>query len=156
MNKAISVWLTMEDGASKGKAILQKRSQKNKTFPFICQSAWAGKVELGEAIERAIARECKEELGDSFYKSFNFESLKDVGKGTFVYQGADWEMYNYFSTINEALFKLIKLHDEALPEFVIVGAEDEIYPFSSGKDPKNNVVLFDEQYKLLKNILNGN
>jgi len=49
-----------------------------------------------------------------------------------------------------------KIHKEALPTFVFIEKGDEFYSIESGKDPRNSIVFFDDQYKVIKNILNGN
>ncbi|KKQ22666.1 MAG: hypothetical protein A3G45_03330 [Candidatus Staskawiczbacteria bacterium RIFCSPLOWO2_12_FULL_37_15] len=155
-NKTISVWLTIISGRNKGKIILQKRSSANKTFPYICQATWAGKVKIGEDVESAIKRECVEELGESFFNAFNFLVLKIFSEDKFIMNGAEWTCYNYVGDISNKILKLIRLHSEALPEFILIDSDSEIFPVKSEKNSKNNIVLFDDQYKVLKEIINGN
>ena len=155
MNKTISVWLILEDGKDKGKIVLQKRSFKNKTFPFVCQATWAGKVEQGENIEDAISRECREELGNEFSDSFNFSGLEILSKSNFDVRKEKWESYNYLGKISERMLKITKIHEESLPEFIFLGEDDKFYSIESEKDPKNNIVLFNDQCKILKEILDG-
>ena len=56
----MSVWLILQDGKNKGKVVLQKRNKKNKSFPYICQGTWAGKVEDKENLESVRAVELEE------------------------------------------------------------------------------------------------
>ena len=79
-NKTISVWLVLEDGTNRRKVILQKRSIKNKTFPFMCQATWSGKVSPGEDVKNAVVRECREELGSSFCENIDFSKLEFIRK----------------------------------------------------------------------------
>ena len=156
MNKTVSVWLKLEDGLNKGKIALQKRSLKNKIFVFVCQSTWAGKVEPNEDVKVATERECKEELGDSFYDNFDFSILKLISKNSFKIKNENWQSYNYFGLVREDVLKKVCMHEEAYSEFIYAKKGDLIYSVKSKKDPKDNVVLFDDQYKVLTKILNGN
>ena len=155
--KIISVWLIIKDGKNQGKPILQKRSGKEKKFPYVCQATWAGKVELGEKIEDAIERECREELGERFAEEFDFKKLIFSSKHDFVRaeDGEVWESYDYYLYVAEKDVSEAKIHEMAFPEFVVEGA-DKLEPLKSDKDLKENIVLFDDQYKILKSILNGN
>jgi len=151
--KIVSVWLVVQDGANRGKVVLQKRSLKNKTSVFICQAAWAGKVEAGESLEDAIKRECKEELGEDFADNFDFSKLEFIKKDNLTIGEKTWESYNYFGKISDEAIKMVKVHNEALEDLIFVDKKDLIYPLESGKDPKDNIVLFNDQYKIFKNIL---
>ncbi len=155
MTRTISAWIILGNGKNKGKVALQKRSIKD-SFPFVCQGTWAGGIEANEDDQEALLRECKEELGIVFFKNFDFSKIKLIAKNNFEEAGKAWETYNYLATINEKLLKLAKIHTDALNKFIFVGKDDSIYPISSGKDPEVNIVLFDDQYKTLKSILNGN
>jgi len=154
--KTISVWLKLEDGQNAGKFILQKRSEDNKNFHYICQAAWAGEIEDKESAEDAIKRECREELGNNFADNFDFLELELISIESFLLNGENWESHNFFGRIKDNLLKTVKLHSEAKPEFIFIGKNDEVYSLESGKDPKINIVLFGDQYKTLKKILNGN
>ncbi|MEK7658571.1 MAG: NUDIX domain-containing protein [Patescibacteria group bacterium] len=132
---------------------MQKRSLKNKTFPYICQATWAGKVELGENIGMAVKRECKEEMGEEFCKNFNFSELILKSKDVYTMKGEKWRANNFIGEVSEDLLKLVKLHNEALPQFIFLNKDELIYPVSSVKNPKNNIILFDDQYKVLKEII---
>jgi 8-oxo-dGTP pyrophosphatase MutT (NUDIX family) len=153
-NKTISVWLFLEDGENKGKFVLQKRLEKHRLF--VCQPAWSGGIEVGEAPEEAIIRECQEELGIEFAKSFNFLKLKFIGTEGFVKNGEKYEGFHYYSKIRAADLEKVKIHPDAMPDFISIGRNDKFQPISSGLNPKNNVVLFDDEYKILKEIINGN
>lgn len=157
MHKTVSGWLMLEDGENKGKIALQKRSFcNNQNSCYICQATWAGKVELGEDNPQAAQRECKEELGEDFYNQFNFSNFKMIGKKDFKINGENWESYNYFGTIKECAINLVKMHKEAFPNFIFINKQDDIFPVSSGKNPEKHIVLHDDQYIVLKEILNGN
>jgi hypothetical protein len=153
-NKSISVWLVLKDGKNKGKIALQKRSEEK--FQCVCQATFAGKVEPKESINDAIKRECKEELGGTFCEQFNFGSLKLHSKEVYEMEGQDWQANNFLGFVEEKLLLLAKIHNKAYSEFIFTGKDDKIFTQSSKKDPKENVVLFDDQYKALKQILNGN
>jgi hypothetical protein len=154
MNKTISVWLTLEDGINKGKFALQKRNTKNKRFFYICQATWAGKVEKGESIKEAVLREGIEELGKIFSQNFDFSKLKLLAKSRFLMDNSVWECSHYLGTANSNILKKAKIHKEAFTKFVFIDKNDQIYPDNSGKDPKNNIVLFDDQYKVIKKVVN--
>ena len=151
---SISVWLFLKDGKNKGKIVLQKRSPHETSFPYICQATWAGKVEPGELIENAIVRECREELGEDFAGKFYFDSLKLVSKQEFARDGKRWESYNYIDNVEEEVLGLAKMHDMAFSDFVFVGKGDEFFSLKSGKRPEKYVVLFDDQFEVLKTIFN--
>jgi len=154
--KTISVWLIVEDGENKGKIVLQRRSAKEKKFPFVYQSTWAGKVEEGETDEEAVERECCEELGKDFCDKFNFSAITKLEKSSSTKDDTVWDCSNYLGKVSTELLKNVKMHEDAYPEFVFVNDKDLIYPITLGKNPQDNIVLFDDQYKILKNILNGN
>ena len=145
----------LNDGKNKGKVVLQKRSEHNKTFHNLCQATWAGKAEPNETVESAIKRECAEELGEKFCGKFDFSKLEFLGKEYFTIENKKWESYNYLGNVSEEILKMADLHSESLPELVFVGTKDNFYSVKSKKDPQNNIVLFDDQYKILSTILNG-
>jgi ADP-ribose pyrophosphatase YjhB (NUDIX family) len=151
--KTVSVWLELKDDKNKGKFALQKRSENH--FPFICQATWAGKVEENESLQEAIIRECEEELGTEFKNNFDFLSLKAVSVENFEMTGKNWESHNYTVKISEQKLMIAKIHQDSEPQFVFAGKNSLIFPISSVKDPKENIILFDDQYKVLKNILNN-
>jgi len=155
--KSISIWLILNDGKNKGKIILQRRSFRERTFSYISQATWSGKVEVHENIKDAVKRECKEEMGREFFKSFNFSKLKIISKDKFIWEdkGETWIRYNYIGAIDSGLLKKIKFHDGAFSRPIIIGKNDTVYSIKSKKNPKNKVILFDDQYKILKKILNG-
>ncbi len=154
-NKSISVWLVLKDGENRGKIILQKRSNKETSCPFICQATWAGKVEKGEDIESAIKRECKEELGTEFSESFNFSDLQLLCEDIYKNNGIDCAAFNYLGFIDADGLKNVRLHQEAQKKFIFVGLEDQVCSTEAKENPENCLVLFDDQYKVLKNILNA-
>lgn len=155
-NKTVSVWLKVNNGNSKNKIVLQKRSLENKAHAFICQSTWAGKVETGENPEDAVKRECEEEMGKKFMENFNFDKLSFLSKNDFEIKSSKWECYNYIGVIDEEILSLAEIHKEALPDFIFIDKNSKIYPIESGKSAIDNIVLFDDQYKVLNQILNGN
>jgi len=119
----ISVWLKSK---SEGTWLLQKRSEKNRSFPFVCQPTWAGKVEAGEAIEDAVRRECEEELGKDFCANFNFSSLMMVKKTHYARDERMWEVYNFMGLVDDELLEKVVLCDESFPEFIRADASVEI------------------------------
>ena len=137
LNKTISVWLVLKDGNNKGRAALQKRSEKEVHFAFVCQATWAGKVEENESVEDAIVRERKEELGEDF----NFNNLKFFSENKFEFNEKEWTCYNYVGEITEKDLFLAKIHDNAVPEFIFAGEKNI-----------NELVLFEDQCKVLKDI----
>lgn len=152
INKGISVWLFIEDGKDKGKIALQKRSSKSKTFPYVCQGTWAGKVEADESLKTAVKRECKEELGRKFFGEFEFSKLKLFAKSIFFVNKKKCTCYNYFGWVGNKILGTAELHKEAFPKFIIAGKKDKFYPIESGKDPKNNIVFFDDQYEAIRRL----
>jgi len=154
-NRTISVWLSLEDGPNKGKFILQKRSDNEKTFPFFCQATWSGGVEEKEDVFDAVKRECLEELGKDFYDNFDFTKLIFFAKSSFFRKSKDsvWECNHYTGFIKEEVFKKAVLHKGAAPKFLSISQNDDFCSANSGKDPIKNIVLFDDQYKILKEII---
>jgi len=146
-NKSISVWLILENG----KIALQKRREEK--FNSVCQATWAGKSEEDETTENAIKRECQEELGQDFAKNFDFSKLEFISTENFEMKNSKWESYNYTAKILEKDLALAKIHKDAEPEFIFIDKNTEIFPLSSEKDPKENIVLFDDQYKIFEKIL---
>jgi len=153
MRETISVWLILEDGKNKGKVALQKRVG-TESFPYTCQATWSGKVEIGENVETAIKRECDEELGIEFSSKFSFSGLKAIEDTTMMYKGEIWDRHNYTGETSDEGLGLVKLHGDSYPEFLFIGSQDNFYPVKSEKDPQNNIVLFDDQFEVLKKILN--
>lgn len=154
--ETISVWLVLEDGPNKGKFVLQKRAESEKHFPFVCQATWAGKVEPDETIENAVTRECQEEVGDDFAKNFDFSKLELLSKESFIMDDEEWNSYNYLGKIKEELLGLVKIHQDAESEFIFVDEGNLICSLDSGKSPKDNIVLFNDQYKVFKKLINEN
>jgi len=157
--KTISVWLVMENGENAGKVLLQKRSANEKNFPNIHQATWAGKADiidnkLEDTLD-TIKRECLEELGEDFYKNFDFNNLSALACSGCIDGETSWECSNYFGKINEELLSLAQLHEDAHPNFVFIGMKDEFYPIKSGNNPEKDIVLFNDQYKILKELLNN-
>jgi len=153
IKETISVWLMLDDGDNKGKFVLQQRSLKNATFPYVCQATWAGKMEIGEDPNSTIKRECEEELGSDFSKNFDFSKLKLFQNNNFAMNGKEWLCHNYVGTVSSESMKTVKIHDEAMPEVIFIGRHDIFFSLESNKDPKDSVVLFNDQYKILKDIL---
>ena len=151
--KSISVWLILQDGENKGKVVLQKRNNKNKSFPYICQGTWAGKVEDRESLENAIKRECKEELGTDFLKRYIFSELFPFAKSNFKINGVKWVCFHYIGKTNQSLLLRARIHKEAFKKFVFIDEDSLTYQIKSGKNPKNNIVFFDDQYKIVKKLL---
>lgn len=151
--KSISVWLILTDGRNKGKVALQRRSSEEKKFPYVFQATWAGKVEFDESTENATKRECEEELGGKFCKNFAFSELKFLKEGNFTEDKSDWTSFNYLGKMNNIDLKNAKIHKKAFPNFTFIGREDKFYSVESEKNPKNNVVLFNDQYDVIKKIL---
>lgn len=150
MDKTISVWLKIEDK----RIALQKRSQDEKSFPFVCQATWSGGVEAGEDVMDAVKRECKEELGSNFAEQVDFKKLEFLTKQEFFRKSKNsiWECHHYMGEINSEILKLAKFHNMAEPRFVFVDKNIDFFSIESGKNPRENVVLFDDQYKILKDI----
>ena len=152
--KIVSVWMILQDGQNQGKAILQKRAGTEKKFPYICQATWAGKVELGETVENAMKRECIEELGQEFADSLDFSKFKLYSKHDFARaeDGAIWESYDYSVGVNENNILSVKMHTMAFPEFIFAKAID-LHPIKENLNPEHNVVLFDDQYEISKQLI---
>ena len=153
INKTVSIWLLVADGVNKGKIASQRRFT-NDSSPYICQSTWAGGIELGESAMDAVLRECKEELGEVFCAKFDLSKIKLLDKVDFIEGDEKWEVSNYIGLVDEESLKTVKMHREAFNDFVFLGKDDVVYLKSSGKDPQKNRVLFDDQYKILKEIFN--
>lgn len=148
----VTATLKLEDGPHKGDFVLQQRSEKNKGFHYVCQGTWAGKMESGESPLDALRRECMEELGAEFCNNLNFARLTFIGEELWEVQGKNYRAYQYFGTITEASLSLAKLHTQALGEFLFINEQTQIFPFSEGKDPIKNIVLFDDHYRIVKRL----
>ena len=152
MHKSISVWLKIEDGENAGKFVLQRRSEANKSFAFVCQSTWSGKLEEGEEIQDAIQREFVEELGLAFAESLDFYKLHFFSETEYEMKGEKWTAHNYVGTVTEKSLPLVKLIPE-VSNLEIVGKNDEIFPYEPTADRKSKIYLFEDQYKILKQLL---
>jgi ADP-ribose pyrophosphatase YjhB (NUDIX family) len=155
--KSVAVWLIVENGKNKGKIALQKRSEKDgkkfQSFPFICQPTFNGKLEIGESVENAMQREAKEELGKDF-KLPNDLSLFDTTN--YEFKGTPAVSYNFYAKIQEKDLHSFKLHLGAMPELIFVGKNDllKIKTIDDKTiDPKEEIVMFKDQYLTLKKLL---
>jgi hypothetical protein len=157
--KSISVWLILQDGKNKGKIALQKRSQRDRSFRYVCQGTWAGKAKVNENLASAISRECSEELGKKFCENFNQKRLRLFAKSRFIRGKDKWICFHYSGKVSGSLLKKAKIHRNALPEFIFAGKKDKIYSIKLKTNAKENIVVFDDQYKIIKKLLkrpNGN
>jgi len=154
MNKYISVLLVLTDGRNKGKIAFQKRSSRD-SFPFVCQGTWAGKVEAKEKITDTIKRECLEELGEKFYSEFNFSDLELIEETQSALSTKEWFGSHYQGFVSQTLLAKAQLHKKAFSEFTFIGDKDVIYPMNSKKDPQKHLVLFSDQYQVVKNFFNA-
>ena len=66
--------------------------------------------------------------------------------------GEKWICHHYVGTTNGELIKKVKLHKEAFSKLIFADKKDKIYPIISKIDPKNNIVFFDDQYKVFNKI----
>jgi len=155
--KTVAVWLIVKDGLQAGKIALQKRLAFNdQPNSGICQPTWNGKLEDSESLLDAIKREAKEELGESFYNSFDFSKLTQFGFDSFNFKGEKFISYNFIGNITEDQIKKIIMHQQALPDFIFISKED-LNKVKSKNDAsantKKDVVLFDDQYHFLVKFL---
>ncbi len=162
--ESVAVWLICDEGKQKGKVLLQKRAQKDivngevkvQSSPGICQAACNGKVDFGESPMEAVKREIEEELGKAFADSFHFSSLVRFYTGSYTFNGEAAVGYNFYSFINLQQQNLIKLHAGAEPHFIAVLDSDFAKIKINGDknaDPETGIVLFRDQYKALKILL---
>jgi len=134
MKKRVVVWLIGTDGILQGKIMLQRRSDSG----------------LYQSPFEAIQRKVKEELGEEFLKNYPFSSLIPIRTiKTKSENGQEMISCHWMGPLKEENIRLIKLHVSASLLFSL-GKEQEIYPLSSGKDLKKNIVLFDDDFKILK------
>ena len=124
---------------------------KPQSFAGICQATWNGKIEEKESPFEAIQREANEELGEEFFKNYPFSSLIPIRttKTKSAKDGKEMLSCHWVGPIRKEELKLIKLHF-GCSELVFLEAEDNVYPLTSGVDPKKNIVLFDDDFKILK------
>ena len=147
------MWLVLEDGPYEGKIALQKRSDQEKRFKHVCQATWTGKVEENESIDKAVERECEEELGKNFKDNFDFSSLKFIAGQDYAFKGNNWESHNFLGRISSQNLEIARLHEDAQSEFVFVDKNAKVFPLMSAKSPKFDIVMFDDQYKIFKKII---
>lgn len=156
MHKTISVWLVVNDGENKGKIALQRRSDfGGQSFPDICQATWSGGIEDGENESEAMKRECHEELGEIFFENFDFSELEALPKQEYLHEKTKevWVCYNFTGVVDSEILKTAELHNEALQDFVFVGKKDKIYPIKDKKNPKKDIVLFNDQFNILQGLI---
>jgi hypothetical protein len=67
-------------------------------------------------------------------------------------KGKDWTGLHYIGVISQESLAKAEIHKEAFDEFVFVDKTDTIYPLDSQKDPKNSIVLFNDQYEVIKKL----
>jgi len=145
MKKRVVVWLIGTDGILQGKIMLQRRSDSG-----LYQATWNGELKEKESPFEAIQRKVKEELGEEFLKNYPFSSLIPIRTiKTKSENGQEMISCHWMGPLKEENIRLIKLHVSASLLFSL-GKEQEIYPLSSGKDLKKNIVLFDDDFKILK------
>lgn len=159
IKKSVAVWLILKDGSNARKILLQKRLDTGRqSYPKICQPTWNEKLEEGEVLIDAIKRGAKEELGETFYNSFDFANLTQFGFDTFYFEGKKFISYNFVGNISEDQVKKVKMHAEAIPDFIFIGKEDLDFIKSQEDkfaDTQKNIVLFKDQYNFLVKFLNS-
>ena len=148
---SVAIWLVMTDGLMKGKVPLQRRSDKEPTFAYICQPTWNGWVEDGETLMDAVKREATEELGEEFANSVDFNSLELFDQREFNYKDDKAVCNSYRGRLSIRQIDLISMHDFSEPEFVFIGLEDiaNIKPFDKEINAKEQLTLFKDQYEAL-------
>jgi isopentenyldiphosphate isomerase len=153
--ESISVWLRVEDGEHAGSFVLQQRSEKSEHFPLICQATWAGKADEGETAEHALPRDCREELGSDFADTFDITSLLLFATTHYEMQGEPYICYNYIGSVGVAILGKAHLHDEAQPVFIFAKPDSPVFDINSKQDPKDHIVLFNDQLTIF-NAIRGN
>ena len=157
--KSVAVWLIIKDGLHPRKISLQKRlSATSQSNSGICQPTWNEKLEEGESLIDAVKRGAKEELGEDFYNNFNFSSLVQSGFETFNFKGSRFISYNFVGSVAENQLKTVKMHQQAMPDFIYIGREDLDNIKSKNDTSANaekNIVLFDDQHRFLVKFLSS-
>ncbi len=150
--KKVSGWLIVTRGGKRKTIVLQKRNNTEKhegfefsqPFPGLCQASWSGKIENNESPFDALLREANEELGEKFSLQYPFMSMLelDMNKKT----GLHW-----VGGISSEQLELINLHSGA-SGLIYVNSGTQVYPMKSKKEISSNIVLFDDDYEVLKKI----
>lgn len=146
---AVEVTLRLTDGPHQGQWALQQRSPMNKTHQYLCQGTWAGKLEPGESINQAIQRECQEELGAQFAGSIDFSSLEEIGNERNEVNGKHYLIHAFVGEVSSKTLGLVDMHAEGMKQFIFIDEKSNVFPMSSGMDAKENIVVFDDMYRLL-------
>lgn len=162
--KSVAVWLFCINGKQKGKLLLQKRAKteiingvkKKQSNPGICQPTWNGKLEKGEEVTAVVKREAREELGERFANVFDFSQLNLFNSKSYSFENTESISYNFLGKVTADMVALVKLHAGAERHFITIGKEDFSKIKSKndvGANPQIEVVLFNDQYMVLKALL---
>lgn len=164
--ETVAVWLIAIDGDFAGEILLQQRAEtqtvsgveKPQSNPDICQPTWNGKVDGGEKLIDAIEREAIEELGRNFVCSFDLSKLIPFGAEHFSTGETRYIGHNFIGLATQEQLNLAKLHSGAKSGFITIGTDgipDLKAQTDPSANPKEGIVLFEDQYRFLINLFNS-
>ena len=166
--KTVNVALACIDGKHKGEIPVQQRAdreedpqtgkQRLQSNPYVFQLTFGGKVDKKDkgSLREAIKRECAEELGENFAKSFDFSSLSLFYEAEIVFKERLSRNYNYFGTLTTAQFNMIELHSAA--ERILWIQESDLQSIepldksNPNQNPQTTFVMFRDFVEALKKL----
>jgi len=134
--------------------IAEDGTKKKQSNPGVYQPTFNGKVEKNEPIEAAIKRECREELGDDFYKVFKTIERRPFFSKEYMHNGEKYISHEFWGKVKEKDISKIKLHSGALPELFRLKKRAKILDAKKTtlEDRVGKISMFPDQIKAVKRL----
>lgn len=148
MIHGIAFWLITRD-----KQVLLQRKKESR-WPSLYQPIVKGQVRSNEMTTDAVIRNTREELGQGFTNRYPFHQLSKIGETRYLIEGKEAVRHHFLGLMTNQQLSLINSPLGGLfLTFIDREKLPEIKRFSDSTNPTKFIVLFDEDYKILHEIL---